>query len=645
MFSVACNRKVLISLLCVCGLLFALPFIASEAVAKYRGEKSVFLDHQFKLVNERQVLVSEKIKFRNPIWSPVDPNLIICDGFDTVKKTQSVYLANLSTGKTTHLFEGKVKKGFWSRAGSHFVDYVFEKEGSHSLRILKSFDVRTGEVYDLSPRAKDGEIINFFDFQEVDDGIIAYRFRNAGRFVRGKFVRGSSVERETRLVRLDGTTSAIKISKRPFVFSEMGYIYVQKGGVAKRILESMATGKYQWLGTPQLSPDGTKILFWQSKEEETGQRYLEELGRVIYISDLAGVDVVRVGRGYKYMWHPDGKHVIFNYGFDYLELLEYGYVQLGHFGVIMHNIQSGEQSQLLKGEDDKWGLMASSISQDGGGVVFSSDGKIFVGELKLVDKGATVNFKVDPVFSKIKIFDDKYTVRSMRIGGWLPRAFEDMLYGDYEKLRAKGKRREMTITLQGEFMPPGFDEGTPKSEDEFRAIASAFLEEESAFFGLTEAGRGYGREYVETNFDKEGDFIYKWHIEYTRNRDMLGGKDVSTPVIATIFITITPQEKIQLVEVDLPSELFFIGKRAEAEGPTKEEIKRLVYDDIKIEFEKLLKRYPGTTMKDFEEYFELASIYKMFIKEEPYLVWEVNVRRWFYRVDALTGEVIVKGQD
>lgn len=168
------------------------------------------------------------------------------------------------------------------------------------------------------------------------------------------------------------------------------------------------------------------------------------------------------------------------------------------------------------------------------------------------------------------------------------------------------------------------------AQNRARAVAKAFLKDESSLFGITNVDEiqeiviysGEGSDGTYTNIN------YRRYIE---NWELRG---------AYINIRVGPDEKIISVEtylVPAPPELYrAVAGKTLAEA----EIRKIIEDDMKTNAES-----PETTptvkamIADFDP--KLMSLRKFLIPKPPYVIYEVHTV-WGYTIDALTGEILEK---
>ena len=171
---------------------------------------------------------------------------------------------------------------------------------------------------------------------------------------------------------------------------------------------------------------------------------------------------------------------------------------------------------------------------------------------------------------------------------------------------------------------------TESAQDSARAVAKAFLKEESSLFGITNVDEiqeiviysGEGSDGTYTNIN---------YLRYIENWELRG---------AYINIKIGPDEKIISAEaylVPAPPELYqAVAGKTLAEA----EIRKIIEDDMKTNAES-----PDTTptvkamIADFDP--KLMSLRKFLIPKPPYVIYEVHTV-WGYTINALTGEILKK---
>lgn len=186
--------------------------------------------------------------------------------------------------------------------------------------------------------------------------------------------------------------------------------------------------------------------------------------------------------------------------------------------------------------------------------------------------------------------------------------------GPSGKLRIHGK-----IVSKAEIV------GTDKKERS-RAIAKAFLEEESDLFDITNMEEV--REIWIDTFKSPYTNLTTTNIHYRRYINDLELKDMY------IQITIGPDENIRSVNselVSVPPELYqAVTKKTLSEA----EIRKIVEDNIKTNpaAEVTFKEIDGS---------KSMMLKKLVTPSPPYIVWEVD-SVWKYIIDAFTGEIIKK---
>ena len=234
---------------------------------------------QWKTVGEAQVVAGgDGIAFSNPVWSPVDSNLIAM----TKPGYRGIWLLNLKNGQIRRLID-EIGAGFgfsWLHNGKYIATRITRYDRLKPFNEIVVIDVQNGELRTITA---DKVRLRDVPRWSSDDAVI-YAFS----------------KKELLTFPLDFVTPDSAASKSDwFVYNANGKIGVSKrdgeSALKHERLDPLSGKRYINL-TP--SPDGTQVAF-------------EVMGGHLYVMDFVTQDVVDLGEGYRPAWSPDGQYIVY----------------------------------------------------------------------------------------------------------------------------------------------------------------------------------------------------------------------------------------------------------------------------------------------------------------------------------------------
>lgn len=240
---------------------------------------SMGLFAQWRADREAQVVAGrEGDAYSNPVWSPVDSNLIAM----TKPGYRGIWLLNLQNGQIRQLID-EIGAGFgfsWSHNGKYIATRITRYDRLKPFNEIIVIDVQSGELRTIT-----AEKVRLRDVPRwSNDDALIYAFS----------------KRELLTFPLDFVTPDSTASKNGWlVYNANGKIGVSQrdgGNILQHERLDPLSGKRYINLTP--SPDGRKVAF-------------EVMGGHLYVMDLATQDVVDLGEGYRPAWSPDGHYIVY----------------------------------------------------------------------------------------------------------------------------------------------------------------------------------------------------------------------------------------------------------------------------------------------------------------------------------------------
>lgn len=164
-------------------------------------------------------------------------------------------------------------------------------------------------------------------------------------------------------------------------------------------------------------------------------------------------------------------------------------------------------------------------------------------------------------------------------------------------------------------------------QERARTIAETFLKEEATLLGITDI-REIRESRIETYQGYGGDYTQIRYKRYIFNNLELEGVDIR--------ITIGPEETIRHMMAELVPVSRELYQAVMVDTLTEAKIRNIIEEDLKA---------PGIDLKDIK----IRKIEKIAIPSHPYVIWALGAyveniggSSWNYRIDAFTGEILVK---
>lgn len=210
-----------------------------------------------------------------------------------------------------------------------------------------------------------------------------------------------------------------------------------------------------------------------------------------------------------------------------------------------------------------------------------------------------------------------------------------LLKGKYPKLKdiissvhATKNGFKGSLHLRGSFTPKKSYSKDGDRNNRARALAWAFMEEETSLLGIDDMG-----EMKEDKFEADkgygGDYSEIYYQRYINDTPLAG---------AIVHITVGPDETIMFIAANLAPAPQEVYDKTTQTMLTQENISKILKQDVKASIEIA------------DAHIKIKKLKKYAISSDPYVIWRAQVnlspegwrQSYLYTVDAVTGEILTK---